>query len=472
MAVLPTAPFIDEDMRRALGGAPLRPPGLARLPGPPSMVPPSSSAAAPAVAAPPSPPVPPPAAVDPAVGAYAARLMGENKDDAGAQAKRDLGASLQEDVALAGLPEKAPQSSGGDSDPDAFARMVDALAMGMSQHRTGRAYDPTFWQQRDDRRLMLADKRKAEGEQERAKALAALEADPMSERSMKARSPQVAMLRQLGLTDEEIAGLSAADIKDMVSGGNLATTVAKARQRAAEAKAEAEAKEAARIADEKHDEETWQAHNATTSEQAMDRARTMAGMTAGRMVDSALLADKLARDRSEEAAERRAALHEEGKTADAKRKVESELRTAEQKEADEVVALEGLEKKLLARKPTERLPGQEGYVNEAIVKGKSVVGGGTGRSSEDSRLDTDLTKIGLQSYMNTAHNAPNSEREQQVANNMFRGNGTVQSALESIRQRKREIEEVRKKRAAAAAARPAAAEVDPDEAALGIEEEP
>jgi len=41
--------------------------------------------------------------------------------------------------------------------------------------------------------------------------------------------------------------------------------------------------------------------------------------------------------------------------------------------------------------------------------------------------------------MNTAGNAPNSEREQAVANQLFRGNGTYGSALQRVRERKAEI---------------------------------
>jgi hypothetical protein len=197
----------------------------------------------------------------------------------------------------------------------------------------------------------------------------------------------------------------------------------------------------------------------------------MAGISTNRMVQGALLADELAGKRQAAAASQRAGLHEQAADEAAKRKIEGELRAAEQKEANEEVALKELRAKLAARDPNEKLPGQQGAIKEAVVTGASKVLGGTGRSSDDSRLDNDLTALGLQAYMNKAHNAPNSEREQTVANNMFRGNGTAGSAVSAIDARLAEIEKVRKARAAAAAKHPTGAVLDPDEAALGIEEE-
>ena len=61
-------------------------------------------------------------------------------------------------------------------------------------------------------------------------------------------------------------------------------------------------------------------------------------------------------------------------------------------------------------------------------------------SPDDASLDTDITALGLSSYINTANNAPNSEREQQVAGELYRGDGTADGALLRIQERLATIE--------------------------------
>ena len=103
--------------------------------------------------------------------------------------------------------------------------------------------------------------------------------------------------------------------------------------------------------------------------------------------------------------------------------------------ADERASLMAVKEKLEARDPSSRIASRGNFVERAWTGTKAAVGGGSGMSSEDTELDTDLTTVGLQTYTNKAHNAPNSEREQNVAQTMYSGDGTAQSALKRVNDR-------------------------------------
>jgi hypothetical protein len=285
---------------------------------------------------------------------------------------------------------------------------------------------------------------KVEAEKKAKEQLAARRQDPNSEESMTAQISMGPMLKQLGFADDEIRSLSADDIRDMGKGGNLALSMVEARSRAAQRADQLKANEA-KVATENAE---WDRRNGVTSQQELERARVMAGMSEGRMVQGALLQDALQGARQETAAERAEQQRIAAEQRAHERETEKEKRTQENKEADEVVALNRLRKQLEARSPDDELPGQENPLSKTLIGAKASLTGGTGRSSDDSALDTDLTALGLQAYMNKAHNAPNSTREQEIANGMFRGNGTVGSAMARIDQRLAEIEQTRAVRSA------------------------
>jgi hypothetical protein len=283
-----------------------------------------------------------------------------------------------------------------------------------------------------------------------ADRLTAHKADPNSAASAQMRKAMGPTLAKLGLDATDIAMLSAADISAMAGKGDLVMAVAEARQKAAAAKEKAAA-DAQALADErayeerqssaktKAEQEEWDRRNAIEAPQRLERARTIGGMATGRMIQGALLSDELQRGRAGEADQRKreAELREE-----ARKKREMQVKAeqdAETKLINEELSLDKLEKKLSARAADESLPGQGNVVERAFVGAKAKVAGGSGMSPDDTSLDTDLTAAGLQAYIGTAGNAPNSEREQNVAATLFRGNGTVGSALERVRERKAEI---------------------------------
>jgi len=113
------------------------------------------------------------------------------------------------------------------------------------------------------------------------------------------------------------------------------------------------------------------------------------------------------------------------------------------------ITLESLEKRLEARAkqdPEARLPGSE----NAAVRGANAVknfvqGEGAAYSEEDAALNSDLSALGGQAFMEAFHNAPNATPEQARAMAMFRGNGSVASALARTRQKRAEIAEKRKR---------------------------
>lgn len=110
---------------------------------------------------------------------------------------------------------------------------------------------------------------------------------------------------------------------------------------------------------------------------------------------------------------------------------------AQERERTSLLALKA---RLEARDRAGKLPAQGSFIERGVIKAKSSVLGGTGMSEEDSRLDNDLTMAGLQSYITGAGNAPNSEREQEVAGRKFRADGTVGGALQAIDARLQEID--------------------------------
>lgn len=145
--------------------------------------------------------------------------------------------------------------------------------------------------------------------------------------------------------------------------------------------------------------------------------------------------------RSEDRAEKRA---ERASTRQEEREGAVKVADAERKRVTERVSLEALKQKLAARAASEggdsRLPMQGSVIERGAVRAKANLLGGTGMNAEDSLLDNDLTAAGLQSYMNTAGNAPNSEREQTVAARAFRGDGTYAGAIKAIDERLRKID--------------------------------
>jgi hypothetical protein len=97
------------------------------------------------------------------------------------------------------------------ADPDQGARLVDAIFSGLG----GQRYDARYWQGREQQRSEKASR------------------DPNSAQSQQARQSASPLLRSLGLTDEEIAHISAKDIAGVSSGGQLMTAIAKGRTAAA-----------------------------------------------------------------------------------------------------------------------------------------------------------------------------------------------------------------------------------------------
>lgn len=174
--------------------------------------------------------------------------------------------------------------------------------------------------------------------------------------------------------------------------------------------------------------EAERAHAPEDTRIAANRAGATAGAATSARERASLPYDIAAEQRGEGRAER-----------SAERSVETEgaqkIAEAERKRATERVALETLLGKLKGRKGGEALPAQGSFIERGAIKARASVLGGTGMGQEDSILDNDLTALGLQSYINKAGNAPNSEREQEVAGRMYRGDGTVGGAIRAIEER-------------------------------------
>lgn len=194
-----------------------------------------------------------------------------------------------------------------------IAMWIDAIGSGMQQSLAmkrganapqGSGFNPGFWQ-------AMRDRRAAGAKEQDAKALAAAEADPVSDRSARARSAMAPMLKSLGLTPEEISSLSAADISAMTKGGNLAMSIAKAREAAKTAAAERAQKQA-----DLQEGRTYKEEQAAGPEfeRRKEIARIQSRMTGDRSADIAILNDELARARAAEEDARRAGREGEKRT--------------------------------------------------------------------------------------------------------------------------------------------------------------
>lgn len=250
--------MIDEDLKRALQGLPpaAGPDRLTRLTPPPSMVPPSAAPAPgmplPQGAAPIPTPARPPL-VPPEVATYAERLAGPAAPVAAPVAAPAPARAPAPPVASGGEAPRPAAAPAEDGDPNSLWRSLSAFFGGVA----GNPYDSKYWTGLDDRRDRKKADAKAEQEKEAAKRTALEDADPNSERSKRARAPHAAMLKQLGLGDEDIAVFTAKDIAEMTKGGNLAMKIAEVRKRA-EADEEARSRDATELeAKRRYDEEQW-----------------------------------------------------------------------------------------------------------------------------------------------------------------------------------------------------------------------
>jgi hypothetical protein len=136
-------------------------------------------------------------------------------------------------------------------------------------------------------------------------------ADPSSQESQAMRARMAPMLQQLGLHPSEIGQLSGADITRIGGAGGLTQGLLEARQKAAAAEQAARAQAALRaqqqqdaLAKEQRAAAEWNRQNAVTAPQALERARAVGGMATGRMVQGALLQDELQSRRAQAAADR------------------------------------------------------------------------------------------------------------------------------------------------------------------------
>jgi hypothetical protein len=261
--------------------------------------------------------------IDPAVGEYARRTLGETMQEPAVEPQQE---AMAEDLppledlavapAMAQQParKQTPQPSGraprSDNTGLAFA---DAFLSGIAEED----FDHQYWQGLEDRKDKKAATAKKEAELAEQKRIALEEADPNSQRSQQARAVHMGMLRQLGVEDDVLSAFSAKDINELPK-GNIMMKIAEVRARVAADASEMERKAQEAEAKRKYDEEQWAQRNAITSEQAMERARTMSGMSSGRMVQSALLHDDLARQRAAEEEQRRIAAEERKRAAEGK----------------------------------------------------------------------------------------------------------------------------------------------------------
>lgn len=322
-------------------------------------------------------------------------------------------------------------------------------------------------------------------------------ADPASAASVAARKRLGPMLTALGLTTEEVNSLSAADLESMAKGGNLVTALATGRTKAKAAQANAAAAQQAKLDAEQRaakqaiiDDE----RRGNTAGEKMNRATAMAGAAGDRQAQAFAHSDEAQarafgqaaalQGRREDAAltrEERQAAREQARAARAARlELEKEYANAE-------AELDALEDKLEARAADEALPGSGNIVSEGVTTIKGKVFGGTGRSSDDSILETDLDRAGNSAYKIT-NGLANTESEQERAKRIFRGNGTAASSLQALREQKAKmqkaqrarlqviqaggtVEEANKAGVAAAGGNPVSAGVAADEADLGIEVE-
>jgi hypothetical protein len=129
-----------------------------------------------------------------------------------------------------------------------------------------------------------------------------------------------------------------------------------------------------------------------------------------------------------------AAILDETKDINAKRRIRAVARTKEREKLESLLA------RLESKDPAATLPKQGHIIERGAVTFKAELLGGTGLSEEDSILDNDLTMAGLQNYIGDAANAPNSLPEQTESGRKFRGNGTYGGAAMAVRKRLAEMD--------------------------------
>jgi hypothetical protein len=325
MAYAPPPPrfTLDDEMRRYLlgQGPAARMPGMPMAPSAPAAMPPapvapmpperSAAVAPPAVELPTTPTVPgiqtPQAPAAPVPGAPPARSPVQPKVP---PAVAVYAAKLAE---MGNQPPKMPARPRGQG----IGELGAAIASGMS----GRPYDAGYFRGLDADRERKHKEDVAKFEADQAKQLATTESDSTSQRSRQAQQRMAPLLKQLGLSDEEIATLSAADISGMAKGGNIATTIAEARAKAKiaeEKRAYDQATEEAKNTREKAEEE---ARNARNFGQQKEIARIQANAQTGRLTD----AERMRIEAETRAEERRLA----AETREEERRIEAEKRKAE-----------------------------------------------------------------------------------------------------------------------------------------------
>lgn len=263
-------PFEDDAARRARMGAPLPPmPGgdggdvasdILSDPGGSPLDARTSASLPPRMAA--------PQAIDPEVASYVTRGMNKPQIFGG-------------DDNTPGTPPAAPAAAptGTPSNGNRGAlEMIDAIASGLSQHRTGRAFDPRYYQGLDDR-----------DRQQALQATAVRKADPNSPESKAARSAWSPYLQSAGWSPEEQQGLSAAQLAGMNPGSLVAS-----RQRLQAEIAQREKADKDKLDATAASNTEWDRRNATSSAQQDERAKMMAGIQDTRATRQTLLSDELA----------------------------------------------------------------------------------------------------------------------------------------------------------------------------------
>lgn len=263
-------PFEDDAARRARMGAPLPPmPGgdggdvasdILSDPGGSPLDARTSASLPPRMAA--------PQAIDPEVASYVTRGM--NKPQI-------FGGDDSTPGTPPAAPAAAPTGTPSNGNRGAF-EMIDAIASGLSQHRTGRAFDPRYWQGLDDR-----------DRQQALQATAARKADPNSPESKAARSAWSPYLQSAGWSPEEQQGLSAAQLAGMNPGSLVASRQKLQAEIAQREKADKDKLDATAASNTE-----WDRRNATSSAQQDERAKMMAGIQDNRVTRQALLTDELA----------------------------------------------------------------------------------------------------------------------------------------------------------------------------------
>lgn len=234
--------------------------------GAPLVRPPTPVAAQPAADAPEElPPAPPPAIARPALDPDLAGFLQRGKRP-------------QFDWS-----QTAPAPGQQTEDPNRSLKVVDAIASGLSGMRPGgrgHQYDTGYWQGVDQER-----------ERKAMQARAAVEADPSSEPSAAARRSMAPALKSMGLTDEEIGTLSAADIKKL-GAGNVVMGLVQARQKAQAELAKQKATLDAEDRKLKHDQQMAD-YTGNTPETKKEIAALQGGMVGQREMQQAVLASNL-----------------------------------------------------------------------------------------------------------------------------------------------------------------------------------